>query len=80
MHLLNVPQDTPPEIKRASMKNISYFGLLLLSSRREGRGFFLWKAMIPDWILYRYEFQRGRSAHDNGIIQLKISPDILDLV
>ena len=77
MQLLDVPEDAPPEINRAAVQKKSYCGCLLCHRVEKAVEFLLWNDMIADWIWYWYVFKMGGSSHTQGMMKLKLSPDIM---
>ena len=81
MQLLDVPEGAPPAVKRAAVqKNPHIVDFFFCRRVEKAVSFLLKKAMLADWVWYRYEFQMRGSVHAHGMMKLKLSPDILNLV
>ena len=80
MNLLDVPEDALPSVNVQPLKNTYILYLYFCCRVDKAVTFLLQKAIIVDWVWYWYGFQMRVSVHDHGIMKLKVSPDILDLV
>ena len=81
MNLLDVPEHTSPEVKRQDVQKHPHFVDFFFCRIVERAAIHLFiKILIDYWIWYRYEFQMCASAHTHEMINLKLSPDILDMV
>ena len=80
MKLIYIPENASPEVKLQSVQKQPHVVDFFFCRRAERAAIYLFRRfLISDWIWYRYEFQIRGSDHAHGTMNLKLSPDILDM-
>ena len=81
MKVLGVPEHASPEVKCQAVQKHPHSIEFFFCRRVERAAIHLFrKCLIADWIQYIYGFNFFGSAHAHGMMKLKLSPDILDMV
>ena len=81
MALLDVPENADRKVRRQAVRENSHIVDAFFCKRFEiFLSHLLRKALLADWIWYRYEFQMHGSTHAHGVMKTKIPVRVLDLV